>query len=184
MNSTELPAVTGPVERGVRAPLRMVAGSDGYYLHAIGADDKVLHEQPEPKWFEKLENAEASAIAIGERTGIAVMVVRVVGRVVPWHHRLERRVRRVVDEQGELSMLKEDEQERRIFDSTTAELYGGEPLAAIQMALTMWARQAPQNGSYAQMLTIFANEVEKVRAKLAPNVGISRHCPVRSNDER
>jgi hypothetical protein len=64
-------------------------------------------------------------------------------------------------------MIKEDEQERRHFDATTAELYGGDPLAAVQTALTMWAKQAPQNGSYAQMLAIFANEVEKARAQLA-----------------
>jgi nitrous oxide reductase accessory protein NosL len=78
-------AVAGQVERSVRPPLRMLAGSDGYYLQSVGGGEDVLLQQPEPKWFEKLKNAEASAIAIAERTGIAVLVVRVMGRVVPWH---------------------------------------------------------------------------------------------------
>lgn len=78
-------AVGAPLERRVRPPLRMLAGSDGYYLQSIGGGEDVLLQQPEPKWFEKLKNAEASAIAIAERTGIAVIVVRVMGRVVPWH---------------------------------------------------------------------------------------------------
>tara|TARA_R110000823_G_scaffold315199_1_gene446109 strand:- start:1057 stop:1323 length:267 start_codon:yes stop_codon:yes gene_type:complete len=86
MNETKpQQAVGAPLERQVRPPLRMLAGSDGYYLQAIGASEEVLMQQPEPKWFEKLKNAEASAIAIAERTGIAVIVVRVMGRVVPWH---------------------------------------------------------------------------------------------------
>ena len=84
-NSTEAPAVLGPVERPVRPPLRMMAGSDGYYLQSVGGSEDVLMQQPEPKWFEKMKNAEASAIAIAERAGIAVIVVRVMGRVVPWH---------------------------------------------------------------------------------------------------
>lgn len=78
-------AVGAQVERGVRPPLRMLAGSDGYYLQSIGASEDVLMQQPDPKWFKKLKNAEASAIAIADRTGIAVIVVRVMGRVVPWH---------------------------------------------------------------------------------------------------
>ena len=78
-------AVEAPLEAPVRPRLRMMADGDGYYLHAIGDEDKVLMQQPEPKWFGRLENAEASAIAVAERTGIAVMVVKVMGRVVPWH---------------------------------------------------------------------------------------------------
>lgn len=76
----------------------------------------------------------------------------------------------LVDEHGELGMLKEDEQERRTFDAVTADLYGGDPLMAVQTALTMWAKQAPPNGTYGCMLAIFANEVEKARARLTPNV--------------
>ncbi len=87
MNTGNQAAVGAQVERRVRPPLRLLAGSDGYYLHSIGGGDDVLLQQPEPKWFEKLKNAEASAIAIAERTGIAVIVVRVMGRVVPWHQR-------------------------------------------------------------------------------------------------
>jgi len=64
-------------------------------------------------------------------------------------------------------MLKEDEQERRNFDAVTTELHGGRPLAAVQVVLFMWARQAPPNGSYGAMLAIFANEVEKGIAEIA-----------------
>lgn len=88
MNTTkdECPgAVAGQVDCRARPPLRMTPGSDGYYLHSVGGGEDVLLQQPEPKWFEKLKNAEASAIAIAERTGIAVIVVRVMSRVVPWH---------------------------------------------------------------------------------------------------
>lgn len=63
--------------------------------------------------------------------------------------------------------LPEDEQQRRIFDATAAELYGGDALAQVQTALIMWSRQAPTNGSYSKMLAIFANEVAYARAALA-----------------
>lgn len=68
-------------------------------------------------------------------------------------------------------MLSEGPRERSAFDENTRELYSGDPLAQVQHMLTMWARQAPPSGTYARMLAICANEVEKARNK-TPNAGI------------
>jgi hypothetical protein len=83
------PAGIGPVERVVR-PLVAMPASDGFYLLAPKSED-VLMAQPEPKWQRKQEDAERHAIAIAERTGIAVFVVSIVSKVVPWHQDMPQR---------------------------------------------------------------------------------------------
>lgn len=86
-NANDEPAVDCPVERQVMPTLKALPGSDGYYLHAQGVSDAAQREQPEPLWYEQRENAEASAVAMAERTGWAVYVLQVVSKVVPWHQR-------------------------------------------------------------------------------------------------
>ncbi len=60
--------------------------------------------------------------------------------------------------------LIEDPEERRMFDRH-AKLCGG-PLQAIALALTIWSRSAPANGSYGKALAIYANECLKAATKL------------------
>lgn len=60
-------------------------------------------------------------------------------------------------------MLTEDTRERAAFDRDTADLYQGDPLAQVQQTLTILSRTAPQHGSYAKVLAICANEIEKAR---------------------
>lgn len=58
-----------------------------------------------------------------------------------------------------MAKLVEDLDERRMFDHQ-AELCGG-PLQAIALALTIWSRQAPSEGSYSKSLAIYVNECMK-----------------------
>lgn len=67
------------------SPLVIQPGSPGFYLYATGTEGEKLYDQPEPKWSSDQAQAEANALAIAERTGIAVLVVQVVSKVVPWH---------------------------------------------------------------------------------------------------
>ena len=60
-------------------------------------------------------------------------------------------------------MLTEDVRDREYFDRNTAELYGGDPLAQVQHTLATMSRTAPQGGSFARILAICANEIEKAR---------------------
>ncbi len=60
--------------------------------------------------------------------------------------------------------LIEDVDERRMFDHQ-AELCGG-PLQAIAFALTIWSRDAPPEGSYGKVLSIYANEVMHAAKRL------------------
>ena len=62
-----------------------------------------------------------------------------------------------------MAELIEDPEERRAFDSD-ARLCGG-PLQAIAVALTIWSRAAPSQGSYGKILAIYANECMKAAAK-------------------
>jgi hypothetical protein len=60
-----------------------------------------------------------------------------------------------------MSDMPEDADERRMFDSEVSRLYDGEPLAKIAATLGLWSKMAPQQGSYAKMLAVMANECAK-----------------------
>lgn len=67
-------------------------------------------------------------------------------------------------------MLTEDAREREYFDRNTSEMYGGEPLAQVQHTLATMSLSAPQGGSFARILAICANEIEKARTPPNANV--------------
>jgi hypothetical protein len=56
--------------------------------------------------------------------------------------------------------MPEDANERRMFDDITKTL-GGRPLRVVANALSIMSRTAPQEGSYAKQLAIYANECLK-----------------------
>jgi hypothetical protein len=63
----------------------------------------------------------------------------------------------------------EDADERRMFDSEVSRLYEGKPLAKIAATLGLWSKMAPQQGSYAKMLAIMANECASAARRLSLN---------------
>lgn len=65
-----------------------------------------------------------------------------------------------------MAELIEDLEERRMFDHQ-ARLCGG-PLQAIALALTIWSRAAPPQGSYGKVLAIYANECMKAALRSRP----------------
>lgn len=60
----------------------------------------------------------------------------------------------------------EDPDERRMFDDITKTL-GGRPLRVIANALTIMSSMAPQQGSHAKALAIYANECLKADSQMA-----------------
>lgn len=60
-------------------------------------------------------------------------------------------------------MLKEDPRERAIFDRNTIELYSGDAMAQVHQTLTTMSATAPQGGTFAKLLAVCANEIEKAR---------------------
>lgn len=59
------------------------------------------------------------------------------------------------------------EEEREQFDSKVSRLYNGDALAAVAEALRISSDVFPPQGSFSNLLAIFAEEVEKARVKLA-----------------
>ncbi len=60
--------------------------------------------------------------------------------------------------------LPENVDERRMF-AHNIETFGS-PLRAVEAALVIWHRLAPEGGSYREQLAIMANEVEKAQAEI------------------
>jgi hypothetical protein len=65
------------------------------------------------------------------------------------------------------SDLPEDALERAQFDSEVSRLFGGNELARVAAALTIWAQMAPLHGSYGKQCAIMANVVGAAARKPA-----------------
>ena len=60
-------------------------GSSGFYLQTDSRSAKSIF--PACWWFEDQSDAEKEALRIAELTGDAILIVRVVSKVIPWHCR-------------------------------------------------------------------------------------------------
>lgn len=58
---------------------------------------------------------------------------------------------------------------RAEFDHATKELYAGDSMLQVESILRTWASTSPQQGSYAKILKIMANEVAKVPERVISN---------------
>ena len=61
-----------------------------------------------------------------------------------------------------LRLLKEDEEERALFNRDVAKRYDGNVLLLIADNLDCWSAVSPQQGTYSQRLAIFTNELRKM----------------------